>query len=158
MVLPERLCVFWLVTTKVSYSLKQGCGCMSDYAISWNVFGWCRILLTAADLFFHLPLSGMLISAAVVHRGLDNLGKGKEENKGCFWSLYKWKQNKQKAKEQNRPGKQFVYAKAGIHSERFFQFLALSLFKCFSAVNILFMILHVTDTPQDHIGRRRGSC
>ena len=47
------------------------------------------ILLTAADLFFHLPLSGMLISAAVVHRGLDNLGKGKEENKGCFWSLYK---------------------------------------------------------------------
>lgn len=29
--------------------------------------------------------------------------------------------------------------------QRFFKFLALSLFKCFSAVNILFMVLHVTD-------------
>lgn len=60
---------------------------MSDYAIGCNFFGGCRILPTATDLFFHLPLSGTLTSAVVVHRRLDNLGKGKEENKRCFWSL-----------------------------------------------------------------------
>lgn len=119
---------------------------MSDYAISWNFFGGCRILPTATDLFFHLPFSiGTLTSAVVVHRRLDNLGKGKEENKRCFGHFTNETKTNKKAKERNRPGKQLVYAKAGIHSEILSVSGTFAFFKCFSAVNILFIVLHVTD-------------
>lgn len=62
-----------------------------------------------------------------------------------FLVTLQMKQHKQKAKEQSRPGKEFVYAIVGIHSQRFLQFLALLLFKRFSSVNILITILHVID-------------
>ena len=48
------------------------------------------ISLGDGEYFFLLLISSfispsqVLTSAAVMHRGLDNLGKGKEENKGCF--------------------------------------------------------------------------
>lgn len=118
MVLQKGSAYFDLKQLQFAYSLKQGCGCMSDYAISWSSLGDAEYFPTATDLFFHLRSLVLLTSCLwLACRKPSSLGKGKEENKRCFGHFTNETKTNKKAKERNRPGKQLVYAKAGIHSE-----------------------------------------
>lgn len=103
---------------------------MSDYAISWNFLGDGRILPTATDLFFHLPLPGTLTSAVVVHRRLDNLERERRKIKDVFGHFTNETKTNKKQRNGTDLGSNLFMPRQG-----FIQILsvslALSLFKCF---------------------------
>lgn len=98
---------------------------------------------TATDLFFHLPLSGTLTSAVVVHRRLDNLERERRKIKDVFGHFTnETKTNKKQRNGTDLGSNLFMPRQDSFRDSFSFCTFALS---AFLAVNILFIVLHVTD-------------